>query len=158
MGVGFAVNTAYGEGGRGAEELAALVVKTIEEKPSAPLKFSYDDEDSVEVKAEKVARQVYGADGVTFAPAARKMLERIKELGVAHFPICVAKTQYSFSADAHAYGAPKGFTVNIRDIVINCGAEMIVLIAGDIMRMPGLPKSPQAERIDLVNGQIEGLS
>jgi formate--tetrahydrofolate ligase len=83
----------------------------------------------------------------------------INAMGISHYPICIAKTQYSFSADAKAYGVLKGFKINIRDIVINCGAEMLVLIAGDIMRMPGLPKSPQAERIDLTpEGEIDGLS
>ncbi|MBQ5381001.1 MAG: formate--tetrahydrofolate ligase [Paraprevotella sp.] len=157
-GVGFAVNNAFTQGGEGAVELAELVVKTIEQTPSKALEFSYDDHDSVEVKAEKVAKKVYGADGVIFSPQAKKMIERIKDLGVEHFPICVAKTQYSFTADAKAYGVPQHFNIQIRDIVVNCGAEMLVLIAGDIMRMPGLPKSPQAERIDIVNGEIEGLS
>ena len=86
------------------------------------------------------------------------MLLKIEELQISHFPICVAKTQFSFSADAKAYGVPEGFTINVRDIVINMGAEFIVLVCGDIMRMPGLPKSPQAERIDIVDGEIEGLS
>ncbi|MDE7377431.1 MAG: formate--tetrahydrofolate ligase [Paraprevotella sp.] len=158
LGVGFAVNNAFLEGGKGAAELAELVVGTIERQPSAPLRFSYKDEDSVEAKAEAVVRQVYGGAGVTFSPAARKMIARINELGVSHYPVCIAKTQYSFSADEKAYGVPAGFTVAIRDVVVNCGAEMIVLIAGSILRMPGLPKSPQAERIDLVDGQIEGLS
>lgn len=158
MGVGFAVNNAFVEGGAGAVELAELVVKTIEENPSAPLNFTYDDNDSVEVKATKLAQNIYGADKVIFSAAAKKMLAKIEELGVSHYPICVAKTQYSFSADAKAYGVPKNFSINIKDIVLNCGSEMIVLIAGEIMRMPGLPKSPQAERIDIVNGEIEGLS
>lgn len=158
MGIGFAVNNAFVEGGAGAVELAELVVKTIEEHPSAPLTFTYEDQDSVEVKATKVAQKIYGADKVIFSPAAKKMLAKIEALGVAHYPICVAKTQYSFSADAKAYGVPKNFNINIKDIVLNCGSEMIVLIAGEIMRMPGLPKSPQAERIDIVNGEIEGLS
>ena len=158
MGVGFAVNNAFVEGGAGAVELAELVVKTIEENPSAPLNFTYDDNDSVEVKATKLAQNIYGADKVIFSAAAKKMLAKIEELGVSHYPICVAKTQYSFSADAKAYGVPKNFSINIKDIVLNCGSEMIVLIAGEIMRMPGLPKAPQAERIDIVNGEIEGLS
>ena len=158
MGVGFAVNNAFVEGGAGAVELAELVVKTIEENPSAPLNFTYDDSDSVEVKATKLAQKIYGADKVIFSAAAKKMLAKIEELGVGHYPICVAKTQYSFSADAKAYGVPKNFNINIKDIVLNCGSEMIVLIAGEIMRMPGLPKSPQAECIDIVNGEIEGLS
>ena len=158
MGVPFAVNNAFNEGGAGAEELARLVVQTIDEHPSEPLRLAYDDDMSVEQKAEAVARKVYGADGVTFSPAAKRMLQRVQEMGINHYPVCIAKTQYSFSADARAYGVPTGFKINVRDIVINCGAEMLVLVAGDIMRMPGLPRSPQAERIDLVNGEIEGLS
>ena len=159
LGVGFAINNSYVEGGKGAEELAHLVVDTIEQNPSKPLQLSYPDEVSVEEKAEAVAKKVYGADGVTFSPAAKKMIDKINAMGISHYPICIAKTQYSFSADAKAYGVPKGFKINIRDIVINCGAEMLVLIAGDIMRMPGLPKSPQAERIDLTpEGEIDGLS
>ena len=158
MGVPFAVNNAFNEGGAGAEELARLVVQTIDEHPSEPLRLAYDDDMSVEQKAEAVARKVYGADGVTFSPAAKRMLQRVQEMGIGHYPVCIAKTQYSFSADAKAYGVPTGFKINVRDIVINCGAEMLVLVAGDIMRMPGLPRSPQAERIDLVNGEIEGLS
>ena len=158
MGVPFAVNNAFNEGGAGAEELARLVVQTIDEHPSEPLRLAYDDDMSVEQKAEAVARKVYGADGVTFSPAAKRMLQRVQEKGISHYPVCIAKTQYSFSADARAYGVPTGFKINVRDIVINCGAEMLVLVAGDIMRMPGLPRSPQAERIDLVNGEIEGLS
>lgn len=159
LGVGFAINNAFMEGGKGTEELAHLVADTIEQNPSKPLQLSYPDEVSVEEKAEAVAKKVYGADGVTFSPAAKKMIAKINEMGISHYPICIAKTQYSFSADAKAYGVPTGFKINIRDIVINCGAEMLVLIAGDIMRMPGLPKSPQAERIDLTpEGEIDGLS
>ena len=158
IGVGFAVNNAFNEGGSGAEELAQLVVDTIDNKPSAPLQFTYPDEANVEEKALAVCQKIYGADGVTFSPQAKKMIERIKELGITNYPICIAKTQYSFSADAKAYGCPKGFSIHIRDIVVNCGAEMLVLVAGDIMRMPGLPRSPQAERIDLIDGEIVGLS
>ena len=133
-------------------------MKTIAECPSAPLKFTYDDQDSIEEKAKKVVQKVYGANKVVFSPAAKKMLAKIEELGITDYPICIAKTQYSFSADAKAYGVPTNFDINIRDVVVNCGSEMIVLIAGEILRMPGLPKSPQAERIDIVNGEIEGLS
>ena len=159
LGVGFAVNNAFNEGGAGAEELARLVADTIEKNPSKPLELCYPDEATIEQKAEAVATKIYGADCVVFSPAARKMIEKINQMGLSHYPICIAKTQFSFSADAKAYGVPTGFKINIRDIVINCGAEMIVLIAGDIMRMPGLPKSPQAERIDLTpSGEIDGLS
>jgi formate--tetrahydrofolate ligase len=159
LGVGFAVNNAFNEGGKGAEDLARLVVDTIERQPSRPLRLSYPDDATVEQKAEALAIKIYGADGITFSTAARKMIEKINDMGISHYPICIAKTQYSFSADPKAYGVPTGFKINIRDIVINCGAEMIVLIAGDIMRMPGLPKSPQAERINLTpDGEIDGLS
>lgn len=159
LGVGFAVNNAFNEGGKGAEDLACLVVDTIERQPSRPLRLSYPDDATVEQKADALAIKIYGADGITFSTAARKMIEKINDMGISHYPICIAKTQYSFSADPKAYGVPTGFKINIRDIVINCGAEMIVLIAGDIMRMPGLPKSPQAERINLTpDGEIDGLS
>ncbi len=158
LGVGFAVNNAFNEGGAGAEELARLVVKTIEEQPSRPLEFAYADEDSIEDKAAAVVQKVYGGKGVTFTPAARKMLAKVEELGLSHYPICIAKTQFSFSADQKAYGVPEGFNIAIRDVVINRGSEFIVLIAGEILRMPGLPKVPQAEKIDIVNGEIEGLS
>ncbi len=156
-GVGFAVNNAYAEGGKGAEELARLVVDTIDGQPSAPLHFVYDD-DSVEDKVERVARNIYGAWKVTFSAAAKKKLKMIYDLGYNRFPVCIAKTQYSFSTDAKQYGVASGFDVNVRDIVVNAGAEMIVVIAGSILRMPGLPKEPQAMHIDIVDGEIEGLS
>jgi len=158
QGVGFALNTAFGEGGKGAEAFARLVTDTIEQNPSQPLRLMYDDSDDIETKVRKVAQQIYGADNIMLKPAAQKKLARIKELGFEHFPVCIAKTQYSFSEDAKAYGMPTGFDITIRDFVINAGAEMIVAIAGEIMRMPGLPKQPQAQRIDVINGVIEGLS
>ena len=158
LGVGCAVNTAYSDGGRGAEALAQLVVDTIAEHPSAPLKLLYSDDESVEEKVRKVAQRIYGADDIILTPAAKKKLAHIAALGFAHFPVCIAKTQYSFSEDAKAYGVPSHFNVTIRDFVINAGAEMIVAIAGDIMRMPGLPKNPQAERVYVENGVIQGLS
>ena len=158
LGVGFAINTAFGEGGRGAEELAHLVVDTIEKNPSAPLNFVYEENDDVVTKVEKIAKKIYGAGKVVLRPAAKRDLQRIKELGFENFPVCIAKTQYSFSEDAKAYGVPTNFTITIRDFVINAGAGMIVAIAGTIMRMPGLPKKPQAENIHVVNGVIEGLS
>ena len=158
LGVGFALNTAFGEGGKGAETFARLVADTIEQNPSQPLRLMYDDSDDIETKVRKVAQQIYGADNIMLKPAAQKKLARIKELGFEHFPVCIAKTQYSFSEDPKAYGMPTGFDITIRDFVINAGAEMIVAIAGEIMRMPGLPKQPQAQRIDVINGVIEGLS
>ena len=158
MGVGFAVNNAFVEGGKGAAELAELVVKTIEEKPSQPLNFAYKDEDDVKTKVSKVATNLYGANLVTYSPTAKKKLAMIEELGYTHFPICIAKTQYSFSTNPKLVNVPKDFELHVQDIVINAGAEMLVIICGEIMRMPGLPKNPQAVHIDIINGEIEGLS
>lgn len=158
LGVGFAINNAFSEGGEGAIELANLVVETIEKKPSAPLSFTYKDDDSIEQKIEKVATNIYGASVITYSTIARKKIKLAEEMGITHYPICIAKTQYSFSADPKIYGAVNNFEFHIKDIVLNNGAEMIVAIAGEIMRMPGLPKEPQAKHIDIVDGQIDGLS
>lgn len=158
LGVGCAINTAFTDGGKGAEALARLVVDTIAQQPSAPLALMYDDSDSIEQKVRKVAQKIYGATDITLKPTAKKKLARIAELGFQRFPVCIAKTQYSFSEDAKAYGMPTDFSITIRDFVINAGAEMIVAVAGDIMRMPGLPKSPQAERVYVQDGMIQGLS
>ena len=158
LGVPFVINYAYSDGGAGAAEMAQLVVDTIERRPSGPLQFTYADGDPLKTKIEKVARGIYGASGVTFAPAALKRLKLAEEGGMSHFPVCIAKTQFSFSADAKRYGAASGFDFQIRDVVINAGAEMIVAIAGDILRMPGLPKDPQANHIDYIDGEIIGLS
>ena len=158
MGIGFAVNNAFVQGGEGAVELANLVVKTIEENPSKELKFAYTDEDEVKEKVCKVACNLYGANLVTFSPTAKKKLAMIEELGYTHFPVCIAKTQYSFSTNAKLINVPRDFEFHVQDIVINAGAEMLVVISGEIMRMPGLPKNPQALHIDIVDGEIEGLS
>ena len=158
LGIGFAINSAFAEGGEGAVDLARLVVETIERQPSQPLKYTYEETDSVERKIEKVACNLYGASEVTYSMHSRKMLKLIEQMGITHYPVCIAKTQYSFSADPKAYGVADHFEFHIKDIVINHGAEMIVAIAGDILRMPGLPKVPQAEHIDIVDGLIEGLS
>ena len=158
MGIGFAVNNAFVEGGEGAVELANLVVKTIEEKPSKEMNYAYSDDDDVKEKVCKVACNLYGANLVTFSPTAKKKLAMIQELGYTHFPICIAKTQYSFSTNAKLINVPKDFEFHVQDIVINAGAEMLVVISGEIMRMPGLPKQPQALHIDIVDGEIEGLS
>lgn len=158
LGIGFALNTAFTDGGKGAENLARLVVETIEKNPSKPLKLAYYETDSIETKVNKVAKNIYGAKEVIILSRAKKQLALIKQFGFDKYPVCIAKTQYSFSEDPKAYGMPKDFEMTIREFVINSGAEMIVAIAGNIMRMPGLPKSPQAERIEVVDGVIEGLS
>ena len=158
QGVGFATNDVFAKGGEGGVELARLVVDTIERNPSGPLRYTYDEQDPVREKIRKVAEEIYGASSIVYTTLADKKLRQIESLGISHYPICVAKTQYSFSADPKAYGVARDFELKVRDVIINNGAEMIVVIMGEIMRMPGLPKDPQAKRIDIVNGQIEGLS
>lgn len=158
-GVGFALNTVFAEGGKGGEDLARLVIDSIEHEVSPkPLNYTYADEDSIRTKIEKVSKSIYGASTVTYTTLAEKKMKQIEELGISHYPICIAKTQYSFSSNPKAYGVAKDFELKVRDIIINNGAEMLVVIMGEIMRMPGLPKAPQAQHIDLVNGLIEGLS
>ena len=158
LGVPFALNNAWAEGGEGAVELANLVVETIEKNPSGPVKFTYSDEQCITDKIETIAKNLYRASNVTYSAVARKKITAAEKMGFGHFPVCIAKTQYSFTQDPKVYGAPEGFRFDIKDIVINTGSEMIVAIAGDIIRMPGLPKVPQANKIDIVNGVIEGLS
>ena len=158
MGVPFALNNAWAEGGAGAVDLAKLVVETIENNPSGPLKFTYSDDQCITEKIETIAKNLYRASNVTYSAVARKKILAAEKMGFGHFPVCIAKTQYSFSQDPKLFGAPEGFRFDIKDIVINTGSEMIVAIAGDIIRMPGLPKVPQAVKIDIVDGLIEGLS
>lgn len=157
-GVGFAVNNAFTQGGDGAIDLANLVVKTINETPSEPLKFTYEDHDPVRVKIDKIARKIYGATSIVYTTLAEKKIKQIESLKISHYPVCIAKTQYSFSSDPKAYGVAKDFELKVRDVIINNGAEMIVAVMGEIMRMPGLPKEPQAKHIHISNGQIDGLS
>ena len=158
IGVGFCMNNVFAAGGEGGAELAKLVVDTIEKKPSTPLKYIYEDDESIRSKIKKVSEQIYGAASVVYTTLADKKIKQIESLGISHYPICIAKTQYSFSSDPKAYGVAKNFELKVRDIIINNGAEMIVVIMGEIMRMPGLPKDPQAKRIDIVDGVIDGLS
>lgn len=154
----FVINNAFAEGGAGAVEMAELIVETIEKNPSKDLQFTYSDEDSLQTKIEKVAKNIYGAASVTFAKPALNRIKLAETHSMSHFPVCIAKTQFSFSADQTKYGVAKDFNLLIKDVVINAGSEMIVAIAGDILRMPGLPKLPQANNIDYVNGEIVGLS
>jgi len=158
IGVGFCMNNVFAAGGEGGAELAKLVVDTIEKKPSTPLKYIYEDDEPIRSKIKKVSEQIYGAASVVYTTLADKKIKQIESLGISHYPICIAKTQYSFSSDPKAYGVAKNFELKVRDIIINNGAEMIVVIMGEIMRMPGLPKDPQAKRIDIVDDVIEGLS
>lgn len=156
-GIGFALNEAYMKGCEGCMDLARLAVDEIAANPSQDITYCYADTDTVQDKITAVAKQIYGAKKVVFKKQALKMIERISQWQLEHFPICIAKTQYSLSDDSKRYGVPKDFTLTISDLVINTGAEMIVVIAGDIMRMPGLPRHPQAERIDIQDGLLVGL-
>lgn len=163
LGVSFAVNEAFLKGGDGAVELAQAVVDSIEHIQPLPIHFTYPENDTIEGKIEKVCKRIYGAAAVEFTKTGKRKLEGIRECfsddkAINRYPVCIAKTQFSFSADNTRYGSPEGFTIRIRDVILNCGSEMIVAIAGDMLRMPGLPKSPQAERITIVDGEIEGLS
>ena len=156
LGVNVVLSTVWAEGGKGGEALAHEVVRLCEEKND--FSFSYELSDSIESKIEKVVRRVYGGDGVNFAPAAKKEIEKLTALGYGNLPVCIAKTQYSFSDDMTKLGAPTGFTVTVRNIKVSAGAGFIVVLTGDIMTMPGLPKSPAALRIDVdENGKITGL-
>ena len=156
--VDFAENDAYAKGGDGAIEFASRVIETINNKPSKALQFTYSDTDSLSEKIVAICTKIYGASSVSYSKSAQKKLSEAEKLGYNKFPICIAKTQYSFSQDDKQYGVPTGFIIDIKDIIINSGAEMIVAIAGDIIRMPGLPKVPQALKINIVNGNIVGLS
>lgn len=158
QGVSFAINNGFAEGGKGAAALAEKLVEVIEKNPSSDINFTYEDDDALATKIEKVATKIYRADGVNFAGNVKSKLKKFEDAGYGSMPICIAKTQYSFSDDPKLVNAPTGFDITIRDVVLNAGAGFIVAVAGDIMRMPGLPKTPQANHIKLVNGEIEGLS
>ncbi|MBQ3099860.1 MAG: formate--tetrahydrofolate ligase [Clostridia bacterium] len=156
LGVNVVLSTVWADGGKGGEELAREVVRLCEEEND--FSFCYEDADSLETKIEKIVTRVYGGKDVAFLPAAKKQLDRLTELGFGSAPVCMAKTQYSFSDDATKLGAPEDFTVTVRNVKISAGAGFVVALTGDIMTMPGLPKVPAAERIDVdENGKISGL-
>lgn len=153
----FALSEVWEKGGEGGIALANKVLETLEKTEShfAPI---YEDSLSLEEKIETIAKEIYGADGVTYSPAAKKELKRITDMGMGHFPVCMAKTQYSLSDDPKKLGRPSGFTVNVREVYVSAGAEFVVAVNGLIMTMPGLPKKPAAFGIDVdANGTITGL-
>jgi len=153
----FALSEVWEKGGEGGIALAEKVLETLEKKQSN-FKLIYADELSLAEKIETVAREIYGADGVNYAPAAAKELKRIEELGMGHFPVCMAKTQYSLSDDQSKLGRPSGFTVNVREVYVSAGAGFVVAVTGAIMTMPGLGKTPAAYGIDVDDdGVIQGL-
>ncbi len=155
LGVRFAVSDGFAKGGEGAEALAREVVAAAED--FHPLVHTYEADAPIVDKLNAIVTKVYGGDGVKLAPAALKDLKRIEELGFGKLPVCVAKTPFSLTADPKALGAPKGFTLPIERLILNAGSGFVVAMSGSIMRMPGLPKEPQARKIDIVDGMIEGL-
>ena len=157
LGVNVVLSTVWADGGKGGEELAKEVVRLCEEE-KGDFTYSYSLEGSIEAKIEAVVKKVYGGNGISILPAAKKQIERLTELGFSNLPVCIAKTQYSFSDNPALLGAPEDFTVTVKNVKISAGAGFIVVLTGDIMTMPGLPKVPAAERIDIdENGKITGL-
>ena len=157
MGATFAVARVWAEGGEGGKALAEKVLETLETKESN-FKFLYEDELNIVEKVNKVCKEIYGAGAVNFSTAAKKTLDQIEKLGFNHFPVCIAKTQYSLSDDPKVLGRPEGFEVTVKEIRISAGAGFIVVLLGDVMTMPGLPKKPAALNIDIdEDGNVVGL-
>ena len=158
LGVNVCLSTVWADGGKGGVELAKEVVRLCEEEDNSQFTFSYNAEDTIEQKIKDIVTKVYGGEDVAFLPAAKKQIAKLTDMGYGNLPICVAKTQYSFSDDPTKLGAPDGFTVTVRNVKVSAGAGFIVVLTGDIMTMPGLPKVPAAMKIDVdENGKIIGL-
>ncbi len=156
LGVNVVLSTVWAEGGKGGEYLAKEVVQLCEKENN--FTFSYDENESIKDKINSIATKIYGGDGVVFTPEAEKQIAKLNELGFEKLPVCVAKTQYSFSDDMKKLGAPEGFKITVRSVKVSAGAGFIVVLTGNIMTMPGLPKVPAAEKIDVdENGVISGL-
>ena len=157
LGVNTVLSTVWAEGGKGGEALAKEVVRLCEEE-KGDFTFSYELDGTIEEKIEAVVKKIYGGSGITVMPNAKKQIAQLTALGYDKMPICVAKTQYSFSDDPAKLGAPEDFTVTVKNVKVSAGAGFIVVLTGDIMTMPGLPKVPAAEKIDVdENGKISGL-
>ena len=153
----FALANVWEQGGKGGIDLANAVLNTLEHKKSN-FNVLYDDSLSIKDKINCIATEIYGADGVTYSAEASKAIAKIEEMGFGNFPVCMAKTQYSLSDDPKKLGRPTGFDINIREVYVSAGAGFVVAITGTIMTMPGLPKSPAAERIYVDDdGKIVGL-
>ena len=157
LGVNVVLSTVWAEGGLGGEALAREVVRLCEQE-RGDFTFSYELDGTIEDRIGAVVRKIYGGDGITVMPQAKKQIATLEALGYGGLPVCIAKTQYSFSDDQTKLGAPTGFTVTVKQVRVSAGAGFIVVLTGDIMTMPGLPKSPAALRIDVdENGKITGL-
>ncbi|MBQ9913457.1 MAG: formate--tetrahydrofolate ligase [Clostridia bacterium] len=158
LGVNVCLSTVWADGGKGGEELAKEVVRLCEEEDNSGFTFSYDVNDTIEAKIKDIVTKVYGGKDVAILPSALKQIKKLCDMGLDKLPICVAKTQYSFSDDPSKLGAPEDFTVTVRNVKVSAGAGFIVVLTGDIMTMPGLPKVPAAEKIDVdAEGRITGL-
>jgi formate--tetrahydrofolate ligase len=158
LGAAFARNTGFADGGNGAVALAQKVVEIVETNPSGEIQHTYNLNDSVEQKLNHIIQKVYGGNGVILGDNAKKALKQIEKIGANEWPVCVAKTQFSFTDNASKVGAASGFDIHIDQLIINAGAQFIVAVAGSIMRMPGLPKEPAAMGMDIIDGKIIGLS
>ncbi|MBQ7118231.1 MAG: formate--tetrahydrofolate ligase, partial [Clostridia bacterium] len=158
LGVNVCLSTVWADGGKGGEELAKEVVRLCEEEDNSAFSFSYDVNDTIEGKIKDIVTKVYGGKDVAILPSAQNQIKNLCDMGLDKLPICVAKTQYSFSDDPTKLGAPEDFTVTVRNVKVSAGAGFIVVLTGDIMTMPGLPKVPAAEKIDVdAEGRITGL-
>ena len=156
LGVNVALSQVWAKGGEGGIELAEEVLRLCEQPND--FQFCYEDDLTLAQKIEAVSTKIYGADGVIFTPKAKKELERLESLGFGNMPVCMAKTQYSLTDDLNVLGRPTGFNITVRQVTVSAGAGFVVALTGEIMKMPGLPKRPAAERIDVdENGVISGL-
>ena len=158
IGAAFARNTGFADGGEGAVELAKKVIEIVESNPSGEIQHTYNLTDSVEQKLNHIIQKVYGGNRVVLGDNAKKSLKQIEKIGANEWPVCVAKTQFSFTDNASKVGVESGFDIHIDQLIINAGAQFIVAVAGSIMRMPGLPKEPAAMGMDIIDGKIIGLS
>lgn len=158
IGAAFARNTGFADGGEGAVELAKKVIEIVESNPSGEIQHTYNLTDSVEQKLNHIIQKVYGGNRVVLGDNAKKSLKQIEKIGANEWPVCVAKTQFSFTDNASKVGVESGFDIHIDQLIINAGAQFIVAVAGSIMRMPGLPKEPSAMGMDIIDGKIIGLS
>ena len=154
----YAENQGFAKGGEGAADLARKVVEIVEKYPSKPINHTYELTDSVADKLTKIVQKVYGGNAAILSEAAKKSLKEIDALGANNWPVCIAKTQFSFTDNAKQVGSATNFNITIQKLIVNAGARFVVAVAGDIMRMPGLPKEPAAMGMDVKDGIITGLS
>ena len=158
LGVKAVISEVWAKGGEGGEELARELLRLIENDSNPEINFAYELDMPIKEKIRAIAQKIYGADDVTFTDKASKEIDNLEKLGFGKLPICIAKTQYSLTDDPKKLGRPMGFNITVRDVTVSAGAGFVVALTGEIMKMPGLPKVPAAEKIDVdENGVISGL-